>query len=169
MSSASKSGGPEPRNVDRSGWRASCSDCWWSSICCPHLFGGATESTHNHHQKPGHRRWPPENNGWYWPQHSGLDGTAMPLRRIWIPKRGSPDKRPLGIPTQADRARQTLVRQGVEPEWKAELSPHTYGFRPGRSCWDAIEAIFQRIVFRPRFPLKSILPNALIASVMRRC
>jgi len=83
-----------------------------------------------------------------------LDGTATPLRRTWIPKRGSAEKRPLGIPTQHDRARQTLVRQALEPAWEAKLAPHTYGFRPGRSCWDAIEAIFQRIVFRPQYALK---------------
>ena len=83
-----------------------------------------------------------------------LDGTAPPLRRTWIPKRGSAEKRPLGIPTQHDRARQTLVRQALEPAWEAKLAPHTYGFRPGRSCWDAIEAIFQRIVFRPQYALK---------------
>jgi RNA-directed DNA polymerase len=83
-----------------------------------------------------------------------LTGHAAPLRRTWIPKRGSPDKRPLGIPTQADRARQTLVRQVLEPEWEAKLAPHTYGFRPGRSCWDAIEAIFHGIKFRPQYALK---------------
>ena len=83
-----------------------------------------------------------------------LDGTATPLRRTWIPKRGSPEQRPLGIPTQADRARQTLARQALEPEWEAKLAPHTYGFRPGRSCWDAIEAIFKRIVRRPQYALK---------------
>ena len=83
-----------------------------------------------------------------------LDGKATPLRRTWIPKRGSPEKRPLGIPTQHDRARQTLVRQALEPAWEAKLSPHTYGFRPGRSCWDAIEAIFHRIKFRPQYALK---------------
>jgi RNA-directed DNA polymerase len=59
-----------------------------------------------------------------------LDGKASALRRIWIPQRGSAtDKRPLGIPTQADRARQTLGRQALEPEWEAKLSSHTYGFR----------------------------------------
>jgi RNA-directed DNA polymerase len=79
---------------------------------------------------------------------------ATPLRRTWIPKRGSPDKRPLGIPTQHARARQTLVRQALEPEWEAKLSPHTYGFRPGRSCWDAIAAVFHRIKFRPQYLLK---------------
>jgi RNA-directed DNA polymerase len=84
-----------------------------------------------------------------------LDGKATPLRRTWIPKRGSAEeKRPLGIPTQHDRAQQTLVRQALEPAWKAKLSPHTYGFRLGRSCWDAIEAIFNGIKFRPQYALK---------------
>jgi RNA-directed DNA polymerase len=84
-----------------------------------------------------------------------LDGQATPLRRTWIPKRGTThEKRPLGIPTQHDRARQTLVRQVLEPEWEAKLAPHTYGFRPGRSCWDAIEAIFYQIKFRPQYALK---------------
>jgi RNA-directed DNA polymerase len=91
---------------------------------------------------------------WALAQELRLDGQATPLRRTWIPKRGSPDKRPLGIPTQGDRARQTLVRQALEPEWEAKLAPHTYGFRPGRSCWDAIEAIFKRIQYRPQYALK---------------
>jgi RNA-directed DNA polymerase len=79
-----------------------------------------------------------------------LDGTASALRRLWIPKRGSTtEKRPLGIPTQADRARQSLVRQALEPEWEAKLSGQTYGFRPGRSCHDAIGAIFTAIRYRP--------------------
>jgi RNA-directed DNA polymerase len=84
-----------------------------------------------------------------------LDGKATPLRRTWIAKRGSDEKRPLGIPTQFERARQTLVRQALEPEWEAKLSPQTYGFRPGRSCWDAIEAIFNRISARPQYALKA--------------
>ncbi len=83
-----------------------------------------------------------------------LDGKATPLRRMWIPKPGSSEKRPLGIPTLHERARQTLVRQVLEPEWEAKLSAHFYGFRPGRSCWDAITAVFQRIVFRPQYLLK---------------
>lgn len=78
-----------------------------------------------------------------------LDGNAPPLRRTWIPKRGSPDTRPRGIPTQADRARQTLARQALEPAWEAQRAPPTYGFRPGRSGGEAIEAICQRIGLRP--------------------
>ena len=83
------------------------------------------------------------------------NGQATPLRRTWIPKRGSAtEKRPLGIPTQYDRAQQTVVRQALEPAWEAKLSPQTYGFRPGRSCWDAIEAIVHGIKFRPQYALK---------------
>ena len=55
-----------------------------------------------------------------------LDGTATALRRLWIPTRGSrTEQRPLGMPTPTDRARQTLVRQALEPAWEAKLSPHT--------------------------------------------
>lgn len=67
---------------------------------------------------------------------------AKPSRRIWIPKPGKTEKRPLGIPTITDRAKQTLVKMALEPEWEAKLEPNTYGFRPGRSCHDAIRAIF---------------------------
>src|SRR5215468_7262722 len=83
-----------------------------------------------------------------------LDDTAIPLRCMWIPKRGTPEKRPLGVPTLHERARQTVVRQVLEPEWEAKLSAHFYGFRPGRSCWDAIAAVFHRIKFRPQYILK---------------
>lgn len=70
-----------------------------------------------------------------------FDHRAKPARRVWIPKLGTDELRPLGIPTIADRARQTLVRFVLEPEWEARFEPNSYGFRPGRSCWDAIEAI----------------------------
>ena len=92
---------------------------------------------------------------WHLAKAIRLDGRATPLRRTWIPKRGAADdKRPLGIPTQHERARQTVVRQVLEPEWEARLSAHTYGFRPGRSGWDAIEAIFKAIRLRPQYALK---------------
>lgn len=48
----------------------------------------------------------------------------------------------MGIPTIYDRALQTLVKLTLEPEWEARFEPNSYGFRPGRSCHDAIEAIF---------------------------
>jgi RNA-directed DNA polymerase len=101
----------------------------------------------------GVRSLPPPQR-WGLAQELRRNGKATPLRRTWIPKRGSPEKRPLGIPTQHERARQTLVRQALEPEWEAKLAAHTYGFRPGRSCWDAIAAVFHRIKFPPQYMLK---------------
>uniref|UniRef100_A0AB39A642 Reverse transcriptase domain-containing protein n=1 Tax=Borodinellopsis insignis TaxID=3229915 RepID=A0AB39A642_9CHLO len=70
-----------------------------------------------------------------------LDDKASPVRRVWIPKPGTTDKRPLGIPTIIDRAKQALALIALEPEWEAQFEPHSYGFRPGRSCHDAIKYI----------------------------
>jgi RNA-directed DNA polymerase len=70
---------------------------------------------------------------------------GQPTRRVWIPKPGKDEKRPLGIPTMEDRARQALVKMAMEPEWEARFEPNSYGFRPGRSCHDAIEAIYTAI------------------------
>lgn len=72
-----------------------------------------------------------------------LDGKANLIRRVEIPKPGKPDeKRPLGIPTVEDRAKQALCRLALEPEWEAVFEADSYGFRPGRSCQDAIEMAF---------------------------
>jgi RNA-directed DNA polymerase len=57
----------------------------------------------------------------------------LPVRRVWIPKPGKTEKRPLGIPTIRDRAEQALAKQALEPEWEAQFEPNSYGFRPGRS------------------------------------
>src|SRR5215475_11770903 len=67
---------------------------------------------------------------------------AKPVRRVWIPKPGKSEKRPLGIPVMNDRAYQSLVKQALEPEWEARFEANSYGFRPGRGCHDAKEAIF---------------------------
>ena len=67
---------------------------------------------------------------------------ALPVRRVYIPKPGSRKRRPLGIPVIADRAHQARVVNVLEPEWEARFEPRSYGFRPGRGCHDAIEAIF---------------------------
>lgn len=71
-----------------------------------------------------------------------LNGTAQPIRRAWIPKPGKEEKRPLGIPTIRDRAKQALAKLALEPEWEAVFENNSYGFRPGRRPHDAIEAIF---------------------------
>jgi RNA-directed DNA polymerase len=71
-----------------------------------------------------------------------LNEKSKPVRRIWIPKPGKSEKRPLGIPTMTDRAKQALVKLALEPEWEAKFAPNSYGFRPARSCQEAIDAIF---------------------------
>ncbi|NET69213.1 MAG: group II intron reverse transcriptase/maturase [Moorea sp. SIO1G6] len=78
---------------------------------------------------------------------------AKPTRRVWIPKPGRMEKRPLGIPTMYDRALQALACAALEPEWEAKFEPNSYGFRPGRSCHDAIEAIFKSIKQKPKWVL----------------
>lgn len=76
-----------------------------------------------------------------------------PTRRVWIPKPGKDEKRPLGIPTMLDRAHQALVKLALEPEWEAKFEANSYGFRPGRGAHDAIEAIQKSVCQRSKFVL----------------
>ena len=70
-----------------------------------------------------------------------LSDKSAPVRRVLLPKPGKSEKRPLGIPTMLERARQALVKMALEPQWEALFEPHVYGFRPGRSAHDALKAI----------------------------
>lgn len=82
-----------------------------------------------------------------------LDGKASPIRRTYIPKSNKNEFRPLGIPTIEDRAKQMLAKLALEPEWEAVFEPNSYGFRPGRSCHDAISSLFLSLRGKSRYVL----------------
>ena len=120
---------------------------------------------------------------------AGVDGkvvlTARRPRLNWptgcsaTPNRGRPGRssgctsrrrngkrRPLGIPVIVDRALQALVVNALEPEWEARFEPKSYGFRPGRGCHDAIEAIFH--VARGANPSRRWVLDADLAAAFDR-
>lgn len=65
------------------------------------------------------------------------------VRRTWIAKPGSKEKRPLGIPTVRDRVVQGALRNVLEPIFERDFAEHSYGFRPGRGCKDALRRVDQ--------------------------
>ena len=82
-----------------------------------------------------------------------IDGKTSPIRRVYIPKPGTDEKRPPGIPTIRDRAKQALVKMTLEPEWETKFEPNSYGFRPGRRAHDAFEAIHHTLRATGKFVL----------------
>lgn len=66
---------------------------------------------------------------------------AEAIKRVWIPKPGSQEQRPLGIPTVRDRVVQTALRNVIEPIFEAEFAQHSYGFRPRKGCKDALRRV----------------------------
>ncbi len=65
----------------------------------------------------------------------------QPVRRAWIAKPGSKERRPLGIPAVRDRIVQGALRHVLEPIFEADMAEHSYGFRPGRGARDALRRV----------------------------
>jgi RNA-directed DNA polymerase len=73
------------------------------------------------------------------------DGSYRPqaIRRVMIPKPGSREQRPLGVSTVRDRVVQTAVKDVLEPIYDVGFHEHSYGFRPGLGCKDALRRVDQ--------------------------
>jgi len=98
------------------------------------------------------------------------------IRRLYIPKPGSTEKRPLGIPTVRDRVAQAALLMVIEPIFERDFAAQSYGFRPGRGCKDALRRVDQLLadghVFLIDADLKSyfdtIPHDRLLAEVARK-
>jgi RNA-directed DNA polymerase len=78
------------------------------------------------------------------------------IKRVWIPKPGSADKRPLGIPTITDRVVQTATRTVIEPIFESKFAPQSYGFRPGRGCKDALRRVDELLMKEERLHIVDV-------------
>ena len=102
---------------------------------------------------------------WKWSQEEKfcLKGyQPRPAKRAYVPK-SSGGKRPLGIPVMKDRAMEAIAKMVMEPEFEVKFEPNSFGFRPGRSCWDAIEQLRNCITRKAGQESSSVVLDADIA------
>ena len=85
---------------------------------------------------------------------------SLPVRRVWIAKPGTDERRPLGILPMIDRCKQALVKLALEPEWEVRFEHQSYGFRPGRSVHDAIASLLVALKHRSLFVFNADIEEA---------
>lgn len=93
-----------------------------------------------HYAQSRHRRLPPLQE-----QLKGGRYYPPPAQRVWIPKAGSKEMRPLGIPTVESRVVEMAVRNVIEPIFEHTFAQHSYGFRPGRRAKDALRLVVEAL------------------------
>ena len=105
------------------------------------------------------------------------DGSYVPqsIKRVHIPKPGTKETRPLGIPTVRDRVVQNALRHVIEPILERQFAEHSYGFRPNRGCKDALRRVDmllkQGYVFTVDVDLKSYfdtIPHGRLIAELRK-
>lgn len=116
----------------------------------PRLLAVKIVTTNSGSKTPGIDRWIATNDQdkYFIANNLALDGTTNYIRRILIPKPGTEEKRPLGIPTIIDRAKQCFCKLILEPEAEAKFESNSFGFRPGRSSIDAVSKIRSHLIFK---------------------
>jgi RNA-directed DNA polymerase len=121
--------------IDKVWHPANLEAAWWKVYRNRGGGGIDRQTVHQFHQ-----RWPEELASLRETLRQGLYA-PLPVKRVWIPKPGSSEKRPLGIPAVRDRVVQTALRHVVEPIFESIFHEHSYGFRPGRGCKDALRRV----------------------------
>ena len=88
----------------------------------------------------------------------------LPTRRVFIPKRGSGERRPLSIPSVRDRVAQAAVKLVLEPIYEADFLPCSFGFRPKRSVHDALQVLIDECWQGRRCSVETDIANCLDAA-----
>ncbi len=87
----------------------------------------------------------------------------LPARRVWIPKPGSTDKRPLSIPAVRDRIVQAALKLVIEPVFEADFRPASFGFRPKKAAHDALQVLLDESFKGRRWVVESDIANCFEA------